>query len=320
MMKNLAVASSPHLRSRASTRQIMQEVCLALAPAGIAGIVLYGANAAMLIAASVITAVLAEFAYQKLTHQKTTIGDWSAVVTGLLLAYNLPPYAPVWLAVVGSIIAIVLVKQIFGGIGSNFMNPALTARAILFVSWSGLMTKYLPVTDAEKAAGLFVDTLSGATPLAKLGAGSVEGVDLWNLLIGNCGGVLGETCKLAIIAGGIYLLLRGIIDWRIPASFIGTVFVCYLLKDGAEVALYQIMAGGLMLGAFFMATDYATSPVSNVGKLIMGVGCGILLFVIRAYASYPEGCSFAILFMNVVTPMIDKFTVPKPFGEVKKHG
>ena len=313
MQKNLAVSSSPHLRSGASTRRIMQEVCLALAPAGIAGIVLYGAHAAALIAASVITCVLSEFIYQKLAKEKTTIGDWSAVVTGLLLAYNLPASAPVWLAVVGGVIAIVLVKQMFGGIGSNFMNPALTARAILFVSWSSLMSSYPQTTFA-------VDATSSATPLALMGAGSVTDVSLWNLMIGNCGGVLGETCKLAIIAGGVYMLIRRIIDWRIPVTFIATVFLCYLLKDGAEMAVYQIFAGGLMLGAFFMATDYATSPVTGIGKLIMGVGCGILLFVIRAYASYPEGCSFAILFMNVVTPLIDKFTAPKPFGEVKQHG
>ena len=313
MQKNLAVSSSPHLRSGASTRRIMQEVCLALAPAGIAGIVLFGAHAAALIAASVITCVLSEFIYQKLAKEKTTIGDWSAVVTGLLLAYNLPANAPIWLAVVGGVIAIVLVKQMFGGIGSNFMNPALTARAILFVSWSSLMSSYPQTTFA-------VDATSSATPLALMGAGSVADVNLWNLVIGNCSGVLGETCKLAIIAGGVYMLIRRIIDWRIPVTFIGTVFLCYLLKDGAEMAVYQIFAGGLMLGAFFMATDYATSPVTGIGKLIMGVGCGILLFVIRAYASYPEGCSFAILFMNVVTPLIDKFTMPKPFGEVKQHG
>lgn len=313
MQKNLAVSSSPHLRSGASTRRIMQEVCLALAPAGIAGIVLFGAHAAALIAASVITCVLSEYIYQKLAKEKTTVGDWSAVVTGLLLAYNLPAGAPIWLAVVGGVIAIVLVKQMFGGIGSNFMNPALTARAILFVSWSSLMSSYPQTTFA-------VDATSSATPLALMGAGSVTDVNLWNLMIGNCGGVLGETCKLAIIAGGVYMLIRRIIDWRIPVTFIGTVFLCYLLKDGAEMAVYQIFAGGLMLGAFFMATDYATSPVTGIGKLIMGVGCGILLFVIRAYASYPEGCSFAILFMNVVTPLIDKFTMPKPFGEVKQHG
>ena len=287
----------------------MQDVCIALAPAGIASVVLYGAQSAILIAVAVITAVLAEFAYQKLTHQESTIGDWSAVVTGLLLAYNLPATAPWWIAVIGSLLAIILVKQMFGGIGSNFMNPALAARAILFISWSSIMSSYPAALDAT----------SSATPLATLNGGSIGSLQLWDLLIGNCGGVLGETCKLAIIAGGIYLLVRQVIDWRIPVTFIATVFVCYLLKDGAEVALYQIMAGGLMLGAFFMATDYATSPVTNTGKIIMGVGCGLLLFVIRAFASYPEGCSFAILFMNVCSPLIDKFTAPKVFGEVKKH-
>ena len=313
MQKNLAVSSSPHLRDNVTTRRIMQEVCLALAPAGIAAIVLFGASAATLIAVSVITAVLAEFCWNKLNKQKTTVGDWSAVVTGLLLAYNLPAKAPVWIAVVGAIIAIILVKQMFGGIGSNFMNPALAARAILFVSWSSLMTSY-PATQ------FMTDVTSSATPLNLLGKGTVEGVNLMDLFLGNVPGVLGETCKLALLLGGVYLILRGIVDWKIPATFIATVFVCYLVKDGAEMALYQILSGGLFLGAFFMATDYATSPVTNVGRVIMGVGCGLFLFVIRAYASYPEGCSFAILLMNVATPLIDKYTMPKAFGEVKKHG
>mgnify|MGYP000668191605 FL=1 len=313
MQKNLAVSSSPHLRDNVPTRRIMQEVCLALAPAGVAAIVLFGASAATLIAVSVITAVLAEFCWNKLNKQKTTVGDWSAVVTGLLLAYNLPANAPVWIAVVGAIIAIILVKQMFGGIGSNFMTPALAARAILFVSWSSLMTSY-PATQ------FMTDVTSSATPLNLLGKGTVEGVNLMDLFLGNVPGVLGETCKLALLLGGVYLILRGIVDWKIPVTFIATVFVCYLVKDGAEMALYQILSGGLFLGAFFMATDYATSPVTNVGRVIMGVGCGLFLFVIRAYASYPEGCSFAILLMNVATPLIDKYTMPKAFGEVKKHG
>ena len=313
MQKNLAVSSSPHLRDNVTTRRIMQEVCLALAPAGIAAIVLFGASAATLIAVSVITAVLAEFCWNKLNKQKTTVGDWSAVVTGLLLAYNLPANAPAWIAVVGAIIAIILVKQMFGGIGSNFMNPALAARAILFVSWSSLMTSY-PATQ------FMTDVTSSATPLNLLGKGTVEGVNLMDLFLGNVPGMLGETCKLALLLGGVYLILRGIVDWKIPVTFIATVFVCYLVKDGAEMALYQILSGGLFLGAFFMATDYATSPVTNVGRVIMGVGCGLFLFVIRAYASYPEGCSFAILLMNVATPLIDKYTMPKAFGEVKKHG
>ena len=279
MQNNLVMTSSPHLRDHSSTQRIMQEVCLALLPAGIAGVIIFGWSALMLICVSVATCVLSEFVWEKLTKQTVTIGDWSAVVTGLLLAYNLPANAPWWLAVVGGVIAIVLVKQMFGGIGSNFMNPALTARAILFVSWSALMSSY-------PQSNFAVDATTSATPLGLLSKG-VSG-------------------KIA--------------DWRIPVSFIATVFVCYLIKDGAEMAIYQVFAGGLMLGAFFMATDYATSPVTVPGRVIMGIGCGLLLFIIRAYANYPEGCSFAILFMNVCTPLIDRFTAPHPFGEVKKHG
>ncbi len=315
-MSNFAVTSSPHLRDKATSQRIMQEVCLALAPAGIAGIILYGINAAILIAVCVATCVLSEFVWQKLTKQDVSISDWSAVVTGLLLAYNLPATAPWWVAVIGSVLAIIVVKQFFGGIGSNFMNPALTARAILFISWSGIMGAY----PKANPMNFMADAVTGPTPLATLNGGSVEGVNLIDLLLGNHGGVLGETCAIALILGGLYLILRGIVDWRIPVSFIGTVFVCYLLKDGAEMALYQILAGGLMLGAFFMATDYATSPITSTGRIIFGVGCGFFLFIIRAFANYPEGCSFAILFMNVATPIIDRFTMPRPFGEVKKHG
>ncbi len=315
-MSNFVVTSSPHLRDKATSQRIMQEVCLALAPAGIAGIILYGFNAALLIAICVATCVLSEFAWQKATRQPVTIYDWSAVVTGLLLAYNLPATAPWWIAVIGSILAIVVVKQFFGGIGSNFMNPALTARAILFISWSGIMGAYPKANPFQFTA----DAVTGATPLATLNGGSTEGINLLDLLLGNQGGVLGETCAIAIIMGGVYLLIRGIADWRIPVSFIGTVFLCFLIKDGAEVALYQLLAGGLMLGAFFMATDYATSPINRTGRVIYVIGCGFFLFIIRAFANYPEGCSFAILFMNVATPMIDRFTMPRPFGEVKKHG
>ena len=315
-MSNFAVTSSPHLRDKATSQRIMQEVCLALVPAGIAGIILYGFNAALLIAICVATCVLSEFVWQKATKQAVTISDWSAVVTGLLLAYNLPATAPWWIAVIGSILAIIVVKQFFGGIGSNFMNPALTARAILFISWSGIMGAYPNANPFQFTA----DAVTGATPLATLNGGTTEGIKLLDLLLGNHGGVLGETCAIAIILGGVYLIVRGIADWRIPASFIGTVFVCYLIKDGAEMALYQLLSGGLLLGAFFMATDYATSPINKLGRVIFGIGCGFFLFIIRAFANYPEGCSFAILFMNVATPMIDRFTMPRPFGEVKKHG
>ena len=312
-MSKLTVSSSPHLRDHMSTARIMQLVCLALLPAGVMSVVYFGVDALKLILISVATCVVTEALYQRLAGKKVTVGDWSAVVTGLLLAYNLPASAPWWIPVFGGIIAIVLVKQMFGGIGANFMNPALTARAILFVSFSGIMASY-------PQSKLAVDAVVTATPLAQLAEGGTTTYSLMELFLGNCGGVLGETCKLAIIAGGLFLCIIKVADWKIPAAFIGTAFLCYLIKGGFNLALIEILSGGLMLGAFFKATDYATSPVSNLGRVIMGVGCGLLLFVIREWASYPEGCSFAILFMNVCTPLIDRFTMPAHFGEVKKHG
>ena len=311
MQKNLTVTSSPHLRSSRSTRSIMQEVCLALTPAGIAGIVLFGWNALAIMVTSVLSCVVSEYVFQRISHQKILTGDWSAVVTGLLLAYNIPANAPLWIPLIGGIIAIVLVKQCFGGLGGNFMNPALTARAVLFVSWAGIMSNY-PLTR------FMTDAATTATPLVLIQQG--EKINYLDLLLGNCGGVLGETCKIAIILGGIYLIIRGIVDWRIPVCFIGSAFLCYLIQDGFEIALMQILSGGLLLGAFFMATDYVTCPMSGLGRIIMGIGCGALLFVIRSYAIYVEGCSFAILFMNVMTPLIDRFTAGKLFGEVKSHG
>ena len=311
MIKNLTVTSSPHLRSGRSTRSIMQEVCLALAPAGIAGIVLFGWTALAIIVTSVLSCVVSEYFFQRINHKKILIGDWSAVVTGLLLAYNIPASAPLWIPLIGGMIAIVLVKQCFGGLGGNFMNPALTARAILFVSWSSIMSSY-PQTR------FMTDAVTSATPLARISGG--EAVSIVDLLIGNCGGVLGETCKIAIILGGLYLMIRGIIDWRVPVFFIGSAFLCYLIQDGFDTALLQILSGGLLLGAFFMATDYVTCPMSGSGRIIMGIGCGVLLFVIRSYANYVEGCSFAILFLNVMTPLIDRFTAGKLFGEVKANG
>lgn len=309
MQSNLAVSSSPHLRDKSSsTTRIMLDVIIALLPAGVAGVYYFGVKAAILIALCVATCVAAEFLYQKATHQKTTVGDLSAVVTGLLLAYNLPAGAPWWIAVIGSLIAILLVKQIFGGIGSNFMNPALAARAILFVSWGSIMSSYPGALDAA----------SGATPLNTLANGQIP--DMMNLFMGNIGGVIGETSKIAILLGGLYLLLRQVITWEIPVFFIGTTFLCYLIQNDATFALAQILSGGLMLGAVFMATDYVTSPVTRAGKIVFGIGCGLFLFLIRAHAKPVEGCSFAILFMNVCTPVIDRLTAPKVFGEVKKRG
>ena len=312
MQNKLAVTSSPHLHSGVTTRRLMLDVILALIPAGVMGIVYYGTSAAILIAISVATAVLTEFAMCKVFKVKNSIGDLSAVVTGLLLAYNLPAGAPWWIAVIGSFLAIALVKMLFGGLGANFMNPALTARAILFISWSTLMSTY-PVAGN-------VDTVATATPLSQLANGGLTNT-MMELFTGhNIGGVIGEVCKIAILAGGIYLLVRGVITWHIPVCFIGTVFICYLIQGGAETALAQVLSGGLLLGAFFMATDYVTSPVTSLGKIVFGIGCGIFLFVIRSFCSYVEGCSFAILFMNVCTPLIDRLTAQKPFGEVKKHG
>ena len=312
-MSKYVISSSPHLRDKVSTTSIMRDVCIALLPAAIAGVLFFGYRSALILALSVAAAVLSEWLYCKAAHCRNTNGDFSAVVTGMLLAMNLPSTVPYWMPVIGSVIAILLCKMIFGGIGQNFINPALAARAILALSWASLMNTFATPAFGNLAG---VDAVASATPI-----GAAAGTyTLGQLFLGNIPGTIGETCKLAILVGGIYLCVRKIADWRIPVSFIATVFVCYLFKDGAEMAIYQVFAGGLMLGAFFMATDYATSPVTVPGRVIMGIGCGLLLFIIRAYANYPEGCSFAILFMNVCTPLIDRFTAPHPFGEVKKHG
>ncbi|MBP3540229.1 MAG: RnfABCDGE type electron transport complex subunit D [Clostridia bacterium] len=420
MSRKLVVSSSPFLRNTSvTTRGIMLDVIIAMLPTAFAAVWYFGKGALTLMLTAVICCVAAEWLYQKLTHQKSTISDLSAVVTGMLLAFNMPADAPWWMAAVGSVIAIVLVKQIFGGLGHNFVNPALAARTILMMSWTVLMTaQVLPAageffgltaaamdatsaatqavataapaidavasatvqavssasgavdavaaatqavataapaidavasatvqavssasgavdavasatvqavssasTSVDAVASATVDAVSVATPLAP----NASGYTLWQLFSGNIPGMLGETCKLTLLLGGIYLIIRRVIDWRIPVSFIGTAFLLFLAKygvvysveSGANNALYQLLSGGLILGAFFMATDYVTSPITKWGRVIMGVGCALILFLIRNAGTYPEGCSFAILFMNVLTPMIDKFTTRKPFGTVK---
>lgn len=327
MQKKYIVSSSPHLRDNGSTRRVMQDVCIALIPAGLAGVWFFGLRAAILIAVSVAAAVFSEWFYCRHAKREMPIGDFSAVVTGLLVAYNLPASAPWWLAAIGSAIAIVLVKQFFGGIGQNFMNPALAARAILLASWATLMTAWVAPHAGNWLAGMgagAADAVSSATPLqAEVGT-----YTLFDLFIGNCPGTLGETSKLALLIGAAYLFVRRVINWRIPVTFIGTALILFWIQTGtlysAEAgsasALYQVMSGGLLLGALFMATDYSSSPVTPVGQLIFGVGCGVMLFVIRAFnSSMPEGCSYAILFMNVVSPLIERVTMPKSFGEVKSH-
>lgn len=312
-MSKYVVSSSPHLRDNVTTASIMRDVCISMLPACVAGVLLFGYRSAVIIALSVAAAVLSEWFYCKAAHTKNTIGDFSAVVTGMLLAMNLPSTVPYWMPVVGAIIAILLCKSIFGGIGQNFINPALAARAILALSWAQLMN-----TFAEPAFGHLagVDTIASATPIA------TKSATLAQLMLGNVPGTIGETCKIALLIGAAYLLVRKVISWHIPAAFIGTFAVCYLIATGFDVntTLYQVLSGGLILGAFFMATDYSSSPATPAGKLVFGFGCGLLLFIFRYVKSTPaEWCSYAILLMNVASPLIERWTGVKSFGEGKKN-
>ncbi len=317
-MSKYVVSSSPHLRDSVTTARIMQDVCIALLPAAIVGVLFTGYRSAIIILLSVVTAVLSEWFYCKVTHTKNTIGDFSAVVTGLLLAMNLPSTVPFFIPVIGSVIAILLCKMIWGGLGKNFMNPALGARAILSLSWASAMNTFAVPAFGHLAG---VDAVAAATPIA---SGAASGsYTLTQLLIGNVPGTIGETCKIALLIGAAYLFVRGVITWEIPTMFIGSFAVCVFIWSGFDVnaTLYQLLSGGLILGAFFMATDYATSPTTRTGKLIFGLGCGVLLFIFRCLKKTPaEWCSFAIILMNVVSPLIERVTGTKSFGEVKKNG
>ena len=313
---------SPHLRARESTATIMRDVALALVPALAFAVWYFGTRALSVIIVCVLSCVVSEYAYEKLAKKRVTVSDWSAVVTGLLLAMNLPPNAPWWLCAIGGVIAIVLIKQIFGGIGQNFLNPALGARAILMISWASVMTAY----TLGRAVGVLdiPDALSAATPLAHQFADGRTPYTISRLLIGTIPGTLGETSKIALLIGGIYLLFRKVITWHIPVSFILTSFLLFLISTGkvyeagaSANALYQVLSGGLIIGAVFMATDYVTSPILPMGKIVYGIGCGFVLWVIREFnSSYPEGCSFAILFMNLITPLINRAFRQRVFGEV----
>jgi electron transport complex protein RnfD len=313
MENKLIVSSSPHIRSDKSTSKIMRDVVIALLPATAAGIYFFRMGAVKVIIASVIAAIATEAIVQKIRKKPVTINDWSAVVTGLLLAFNIPASAPWWLPVIGAIFAIAIVKQAFGGLGHNFINPALAARAMLLASWPVQMTNWIsPGADA----------VSTATPLNLIE--ETEAVvqslpSICDLFIGNIGGCIGETSALMLILGGIYLIYRKVITPRIPVIYILTVAVLTFLLGGFDIQymIYHILAGGLMLGAIYMATDYASSPVTPKGQVIFALGCGIITTVIRLYGGYPEGVSYSILLMNVATPLIDKYTSPKIFGEVK---
>ena len=313
-MSKYVISSSPHLRDNVSTTSIMRDVCIALLPAAVAGVLFFGYRSAIILALSVAAAVLSEWLYCKAAHCRNTIGDFSAVVTGMLLAMNLPSTVPYWMPVIGSVIAILLCKMIFGGIGQNFINPALAARAILALSWASLMNTFATPAFGNLAG---VDAVASATPI-----GAAAGTyTLDQLFLGNIPGTIGETCKLALLVGAAYLFYKKVITWHIPAAFIGTFAVCYLLKTGFDVnaTLAQLLSGGLILGAFFMATDYSSSPATAKGKIVFGIGCGLLLFIFRACKKTPaEWCSYAILLMNVCSPLIERVTGNKSFGEVKK--
>ncbi|MDO5718494.1 MAG: RnfABCDGE type electron transport complex subunit D [Tissierellia bacterium] len=297
----LVVSSSPHIRSNETVSRIMLDVIIALVPTSIAAIYFFGLKALVLILSSVIAAVVAEALIQKAFKKEVTINDLSAVVTGLLLALNVPVSLPVWKLVVGSFFAIIVVKQFFGGLGSNFMNPALAARAVLMASFAKDMGKFTePLTDM----------ISMVTPLS---GGPMPTYQ--QMLIGNMPGCIGEVSKIALLIGAAYLVFRKVISLRIPLIYIGTTFICVLgLGSGLEGSLQHILTGGLILGAFYMATDYASSPVNKKGQVVFAIGCGILTALIRIFGGYPEGVSFAIIIMNIFVPLIEKFTAPKTFG------
>ena len=303
-MKLLTVSANPHVRDNSSTTAIMRDVIIALVPALLAAIVIFGVQALLVTLVCVVAAVLAEFIWEKAMKLPVTIGDLSAVVTGVLLAYCLTSSTPLWMAALGSVIAIIVVKQLFGGIGCNFANPAATARIVLFLSFSSQMASFT------------YDGVTGATPLPGIVSG--EGADLLTLFLGTHGGSLGEVCGLALIIGGIYLLVRKVISWHIPVAYLVTVAVFALLAG--QNPLEHLLSGGLLLGAIFMATDYSTSPMTKPGKLIYGVILGLLTMAIRLWGSYPEGVSFAILLGNILTPHIDKLTRHTPLGVSKKKG
>ena len=325
-MSQLIVSPSPHIRSERTTRNIMLDVIIALCPAVIASVILFGWRAFLIEAVCVASCVLIEYLCRLLMKREQTIGDLSAVVTGLLLALNLPVTIPMWVAVFGCFIAIAVTKQLFGGIGQNFANPAIAARVILLASFGGYMTNF---TAPFGYSG--VDAVASATPLALLAggadavtsassaAGGAQLPSLMQMFLGVKAGCIGEVSALALLIGGVYLVARRVIEPITPLVFIGTVFV-FSGVLGAD-PVYQILSGGLMLGAIFMATDYATTPATNWGKAVFGLGAGLLTVLIRQYGNYPEGVSFAILLMNILTPQIDKLLTRKPLGgkKVEKH-
>ena len=320
--KLLGVASSPHVSSPIGTRSLMLDVLIALVPALCAAVYFFGPRALIATIISVVACEIFEIGYRKLLHKTQTSGDLSAAVTGVLLAFVCPVTIPYWCIVIGDFFAIIVVKQLFGGIGKNFMNPALAARAFLF-SWPVIMNTWVKV-GFENAAGIFsaADAVTAATPLAAMHQGALPEASLLDLFLGNVGGSMGETSALLLLLGGAYLLLRRVIAPRIPLAFVGTVALIALLFPRGNDPVYwmaaQVLSGGVLLGAIFMATDYATTPVTKLGQVIFGVGCGALTMVIRYFGGYNEGVSYAILVMNACVVLLDKLGRPRKYGSGKK--
>ncbi len=312
MSNKLIVSASPHIRDDATTSTIMRDVLIGLIPALIAATIIFGFRALLLTAVCVASCVVFEYGTERILGRQNTISDLSAAVTGMILAFNLPVQLPLWMAVVGCFFAIVIVKQLFGGIGNNFANPAIAARIFLLLSFSQPMTTWLQVQGGKAVQGIY-----GATPLALISAGETANLpSMMEMFLGARGGCMGETCALALIIGGVYLIWRKVITATIPLSFIGGVLVLSLLF-GVD-PMYEVLAGGLLLGAFFMATDYTTSPITEKGKLIFGLGCALITMVIRVFGSYPEGVSYSILLMNIITPHINRMVRNKAFGGVQQ--
>ena len=313
MENKYIVSSSPHLHTSLTTNRIMFDVILALLPTTFVGVFIFGAYAGLVIMVAIAATMLSEWLFNKVMKKRSTIQDLSAIVTGLLIGLNMPPDIPLWMVAIGSAFGIIIVKQMFGGLGKNFMNPALAARCFMLLAWTGAMTTFrVPFAAAP-------DAVSSATSLAIMKDGA-EGTlpSLLNCFIGLKGGTIGEVSAIALIIGFAYLLIRRIVSIKIPAAYILSfavmTFIFGKYAFDPEYLVYQLLTGGLLLGAFFMATDYVTSPTTPKGMIIFGIGCGVLTFLIRRFGGYPEGVSFSILLMNVATPLIERYTVPKSFG------
>ena len=311
-MEKLIVSTSPHIRTKTSTESIMADVLIALAPAAIAGVALFGLRALLIMAVCVISAVAAEFLFNLITKREQTVLDLSAAVSGLILALCLPAKTPIWQCVIGAVFAIIIVKCLFGGIGRNFANPAATARVFLLIAFASSVGGGSATNFAD------ADLVSSATPLEaiKMGADTDTLPAIWEMLLGNRAGAIGETCILALLLGGVYLIVRRVIKWQVPVIYIATVFLLSLaIKGDITVALYEVLGGGLIIAAFFMITDYSSTPINTYGKMAFAFGCGVLTVLIRFYGAYPEGVSFAILLMNILSPYIEKWCTKAPLGK-----